>query len=205
MCNETTELVPPLPDKEAQARLVQIVVGGGAALMALLMVIRLLFGSSSKGDKKKAGATPAAAKANGKPGDEWLAGTVSSSGLLPPPSLSRCSGLLAANAPMSLSLTFALMMSVTLNPAAACGLRGQGIQEEEVPLRGEPLLVLRTADSMLFVTRECGRRMRAYSSIIESSRASQLGWPIFGVAHLYGTSRSIVRSLCGVEHGMRRA
>ena len=85
MCNETTELVPPLPDKEAQARLVQIVVGGGAALMALLMVIRLLFGSSSKGDKKKAGATPAAAKANGKPGDEWLAGTVSSSGLLPPP------------------------------------------------------------------------------------------------------------------------
>ena len=84
MCNETTELVPPLPDKEAQARLVQIVVGGGAALMALLMVIRLLFGSSSKGDKKKAGATPAAAKANGKPGDEWLAGTVSSSGLPPP-------------------------------------------------------------------------------------------------------------------------
>lgn len=73
--NETTELVPPPPDKAAQMRMLQLGIGGVGALIVVVALARLLTGggSSASSKPKKAAAAGEASKA---PGNEWLSGTL---------------------------------------------------------------------------------------------------------------------------------
>ena len=76
VCNETAELVPPLPDKDAHLQMLQMGVGGAVAVLVLVLLGRLLLGGSSgvkaaKAEKKKSNGGSTVDS------NEWLSGTVS--------------------------------------------------------------------------------------------------------------------------------
>jgi hypothetical protein len=75
--NETVEVVPPLPDGDAQLRMLQAALGVAGILVVGLMVARTAMpGDGKKGSKAKAkGADADSAVA----GNEWLAGTLAGS------------------------------------------------------------------------------------------------------------------------------
>ena len=82
VCNETVELVPPLPSADAQLRMVQAALGIGALLLLALFGFRAVAPAAdakSKPSKKKAAAGEAASGENPAATNEWLSGTLAGS------------------------------------------------------------------------------------------------------------------------------
>ena len=75
--NDTVSLVPTPPSKDAQAKLIQAVVGGGGLLLLLLALSKRVGAAAKPKAAKKAAAAPAAA--DGGEANEWLAGTLAGS------------------------------------------------------------------------------------------------------------------------------